>query len=284
MTTTIDKLAKILQTLFTTVADAAAKESGMIQRRRKISGAGFVQTLVLGWLGDPTSTIDELGDELKVSKQGLDQLLDARAADCLWRVVKKALHWLFTTGPETIPVLRQFTSVVIDDCTSLGLPAELAQQFPVCGGSDPEIGQAGLKLLVRFEVTAGQFQALEVGAARDSEHMLAKLLPPLSPETLHLADLGFFDLNELAKLSRQGVFWASRVPALLKKQANDGTTEELADWLKHQGADRLDRPIRLGTEKRLDCRPVAGAAARAGRPAAAAAEAQANAEEESSHD
>jgi len=45
MTFTIDKLAKTLQTLFTTEADTAAKESGMIQRRRKISGAGFVQSL-----------------------------------------------------------------------------------------------------------------------------------------------------------------------------------------------------------------------------------------------
>lgn len=44
MTITLDKLADTLQTLFTTEADQAAKESGMIQRRRKISGAGFVQT------------------------------------------------------------------------------------------------------------------------------------------------------------------------------------------------------------------------------------------------
>ncbi len=100
MTITIDKLAKILQTLFTTEADTAAKESGMIQRRRKISGAGFVQTLVFGWLEDPTTTVDELGDELNVSKQGLGQRLDARAVDCLWRVVKKALHWLFATEDE----------------------------------------------------------------------------------------------------------------------------------------------------------------------------------------
>jgi len=53
ITFTIDKLAKTLQTLFTTEADTAGKESGMIQRRRKISGAGFVQSLVFGWLEDP---------------------------------------------------------------------------------------------------------------------------------------------------------------------------------------------------------------------------------------
>ena len=75
--------------------------------------------------------------------------------------------------------------------------------------------------------------------------------------SLHLADLGFFDLNELTQLSRQGISWIRRVPALLKKQADDGTTEELADWLKHQRADRIDRPVRLGTETRLDCRLVA---------------------------
>jgi len=55
----------------------------------KMSGAGFVQSLVFGWLDDPTTTIEELGDELEVTKQGLDQCLDACAADCLWRVVKE---------------------------------------------------------------------------------------------------------------------------------------------------------------------------------------------------
>jgi hypothetical protein len=38
MTFAIDKLAKTLQTLWPTEADTATKESGMIQRRRKISG------------------------------------------------------------------------------------------------------------------------------------------------------------------------------------------------------------------------------------------------------
>ncbi len=63
MTITLDNLADSLQTLFTTTADQAAKDSGMIQRRRTITGAGFVQTLVFGWLDDPKATLDDLGDE-----------------------------------------------------------------------------------------------------------------------------------------------------------------------------------------------------------------------------
>jgi hypothetical protein len=257
MTLTLDKLADTLQTLFTTEAAKAATESGMIQRQRKISGAGFVQTLVFGWLEEPTTTIDELGEKLGVSKQALDQRFDTRAADCLWRVVQAGFQRLFAASPETIPLLRRFTGVVIDDCTSLGLPAELAHLFPGCGGSDPEAGHAGLKLLVRFDVTSGQFQALEAGAARDSERTLVKRLPPVSPGSLRLADLGFFDLVELAKLTQQGVAWISRVPAQLKKLSADGTTEELADWLKHQPADRIDTELTLGVQGRLNCRLVA---------------------------
>ena len=169
-------------TVFTTASDQAAKDSGLIQRRRTITGAGFVQTLVFGWLDDPKATIDDLGDELGVSKQGLDQRLDARAADGLWRVVTTATQQLVAASPETIPLLRRFSRVVIDDCTSLGLPAELAEKFPGCGGSDPEAGQAGLKRLVRFEVTTGQFQALERGAARDSSARGSGAGPPCRRE------------------------------------------------------------------------------------------------------
>jgi hypothetical protein len=79
----------------------------------------------------------------------------------------------------------------------------------------------------------------------------------MSPGSLHLSDLGFFDLNKLAQQSQQGVWWISRVPALLNKQADDGTSEALTDWLKHHRADRLDTPVSLGTKNRLDCRLVA---------------------------
>jgi hypothetical protein len=154
-------------------------------------------------------------------------------------------------------LLRRFSRVVIDDCTGLGLPAELAGQFSGCGGSDPEAGRAGLKLLVRYEVTTGRFEAIERGAARDSERALVKRLPPVAPGALRLADLGFFDLDELGEMTRRGVSWISRVPAPLDKEADDGTSEGLADWLRRQRADRIDQPVRLGAREHLECRLVA---------------------------
>src|SRR2546429_618880 len=49
--TTVPQLAQTLQTVFTTTADAAARATGFVQRRSKLTGAAFVQALVFGWPG-----------------------------------------------------------------------------------------------------------------------------------------------------------------------------------------------------------------------------------------
>src|SRR5439155_40299 len=49
--TTVPQLAQTLQTVFTTTADAAARATGFVQRRSKLTGAACVQALVAGSLG-----------------------------------------------------------------------------------------------------------------------------------------------------------------------------------------------------------------------------------------
>jgi len=56
----IPQVAKGIQYVLTSVSDFIAGESGFIQRLRKLSGSGFVQTLVFGWLENPRATLEEL--------------------------------------------------------------------------------------------------------------------------------------------------------------------------------------------------------------------------------
>ena len=55
----ISQVTCAMQTVFA-VADVAAVTSGFLKRKRKLTGSGMVQTLVLGWLSNPQSTYDEL--------------------------------------------------------------------------------------------------------------------------------------------------------------------------------------------------------------------------------
>jgi hypothetical protein len=257
MTITIDQLADALKTLFTTDAEQAAKDSGMIRRRRKLTGAAFVQAVVFHWLDNPRATIDEVIEDLDLSEQAFNERLDDRAADCLRRVLEEALARLFAARPEAIPLWRRFAATAVEDVTVVGLPAELAGPFPGCGGSDPEGGRAGWKLLTRWDVTTGRLEVLPPAAARQSERALAAGLPPLPPNSLRLGDLGFFDLSRLAADSAAGIHFVSRAPARLNVQTGERAAVNLTTWLDRQTEDRIDTEVVLGTRDRLRCRLIA---------------------------
>jgi hypothetical protein len=257
MTLTLDQLAEALQTLFTTDADRAAQESGMIRRRRKLTGAAFVQAVVFHWLDNPRATIEEVIEDLDLSEQAFNERLDDRAADCLRRVLEEALECLFTARPEAIPLLRRFAAVAVEDVTIVGLPAELAGRSPGCGGSDPEGGRAGWKVLTRWDVTTGKLEVLLPVAARQSERALADELAPLPRDGLRLCDPGFFDLGRLAADQAAGIPFISRTPALLTVRVGEQAAMGLTAWLDRQTEDRIDTEAELGTEDRLRCRLVA---------------------------
>ena len=257
MANSVQSLAAALQTLLTDVADQAAKASGFVRRVRKITGAGFVQSLVLGWMADPDAKLEDLAATLGIADQSLQERFNDRAVDCLHRVLKAALAYLFEARPETIPLLRRFTAVALEDSTAVALPACLAAEYPGCGGSDPEAGTAGLKVIARLEAIAGRLEFSEPRPAKASDHELHAALPPLPSESLRLADLGFFDLERMAADTAAGVHWISRAPAKLLVRKGDEAGQNLPEWLQDQRSDRIDAIVTVGTKFRLTCRLVA---------------------------
>lgn len=66
----ISQVTCAMQTVFA-VADVAAVTSGFLKRKRKLTGSGMVQTLVLGWLSNLQSTYDELAlQKLAINSAG----------------------------------------------------------------------------------------------------------------------------------------------------------------------------------------------------------------------
>jgi hypothetical protein len=257
MALSVQGLAAALQTLLIDGAEKAAKDARFVLRKRKITGAGFVQALVLGWLDDPDAKLDDLAAPLGVAAQSLQERFDSRAVDCLRRVFKEVMGCLFAARPETIPLLRRFTEVCIEDGSSIALPASLADAYPGCGGPGPHAGRAGLKILVQLEALTGRIRVGEPAPARASDHALHASLPPPPSGSLRLADLGFFDLKRMAEDDERGVFWISRVPAGLKISRHGEPPRSVARWLGRQETDRIDAVVALGVKDRLTCRLAA---------------------------
>lgn len=73
----VPQVADAMQEILTETADVIGRETGFIQRQRKLSGSSFVQTLVFGWLSNPDATLEELAQTaatlgIDITPQGLN--------------------------------------------------------------------------------------------------------------------------------------------------------------------------------------------------------------------
>jgi hypothetical protein len=256
-------LAVALQALLTADANELAVATGLVKRERKLTGATWVQTLVFGWGGQPDASLEELAEQadllgVAITPQGLDRWFSAEGAECVRQLAQRAVATLVQSRPLTLPLLKRFQGVYVEDCTSAGLPAELADRYPGSGGTDPKgRGNATLKAYVRLELQGGQVTDLAFQGGRHPDVAAGQQARRLPAGALRLKDLGFFDTQELARDTTAGVHWINRLPCQMKVQVGDAPAQAVTAWLQAQTADRVDVSAVVGTEHPLRCRLIA---------------------------
>jgi hypothetical protein len=250
-------LADALQTLFSAHADRLARCTGFIRRHRKLTGPDFARALVFGWIEDPDASLDALADDLPVSPQALHQRLTAAAADFLARLLGQALASAFTADEPGPDLLARFPAVDLEDCTHIGLPAELAAAFPGCGGRTPAAGRAGVKLFIRWDVAGGGLAELAAHPARCSDRTARAVAGPLARGSLRLADLGFYDGSVLNADTRAGVWWLTRLPTKLSVRPAGGRYQAVAAFLARRPEAALDADVTAGLKEPVPGRLLA---------------------------
>src|SRR5262245_45995244 len=130
---TIPQLSAALRATLQECATAQAHASGFTQRRSKLTGAAFVQTLVWGWLAQPQASLTTLTQMaaavgVAISPQGLAQRFTRRGAALLEQVLQATVQQLLEAEPVAIPLLARFTAVVVRDSTTITLPDALADR------------------------------------------------------------------------------------------------------------------------------------------------------------
>lgn len=258
--TSIADLVPVLQTLLTTTADQAGRDSGLIQRVRVFTGASFVQTLVFGWLATPDATLDTLAQSaatlgVSITGQGIADRFSPASAACLAQVLAAAIQQTITAAPTDLAVLNRFAGVVVIDGSVIGLPAALAVQFP--GGANHASSHAALKIGVGMDLVTGRLDGPHLMAARPHDRLLPIQDQPVAPGGLRLADLGFFDLAVLASLSAQQAYWLTRLQVGTVVCDGAGARLDLLTRLRTACKPTLDLPILLGVKERLPCRLLA---------------------------
>jgi hypothetical protein len=110
---------------------------------------------------------------------------------------------------------------------------------------------------LRVDATAGTELLLDAATTPDV-HLLRRL-PDLPKGALHISDLGFFDCNYFASLTRQGICWLTRLPVRVHVREDAGDWQELTGWLqalRRRGLSQWEGPLDVGKGTPVSARVV----------------------------
>lgn len=256
---TIPQVAAAMQRVLTEVAEAAGRTSGFVQRASKISGAVFVQTLVFSWLADAEATVADFAQTaallgVPVSGQALDQRFGERSACCLRQVLDAAVLTVIAGEAAAVPLLARFAAVVLQDSTTVGLPAELADLWPGSGQQPGQPAPAALKTQVQWDLRDGALRGLTLQPGRAHDATSPHQQTELPPQSLRVHDTGYCRLDVLARYAQAQVWTLCRLPLQAVVLSPDGERLDVPALLAAAGAPTLDHPVLLGVTQQLPVR------------------------------
>src|ERR1700694_1895552 len=241
-------------------AKKAGKSSRFVKRKSKLNGAGFVQTLVFGWMSNPqagptqlSQTAASLGIEL--SAQAIDQRFGPEGAECIRQTLNAAVQSRMQQvqkGAETI--LNRFNGVYLRDSTITNLPNELAGVWQGCGGSE-RMTKAARKLQLQYDLKRGEITDFVLQAGRTQDRNAESQHTILPAGALRLADLGYFSLRVFEE--QPDVYFLTRPQANIMVYDAAGGAFHLDEFLLHCDRDEIDEAVFAGSSQHLACRLLA---------------------------
>lgn len=251
----VNDIAQALQVVLTDRADELAREVGFIKRQREVTGSGFVQALVFGWLAEGEARLETLSQSCKnvsvdISRQGLHQRFTPEAATFLKAVLYEALAQAIYANPVDTKLLSRFDGVYVLDSTVIILPIELDHIWEGCQGS-------ALKLSVCWDLLSGELMHVELHNAREHDQKSLIQFQSVPANVIRLSDIGYFKLDVLQEIDADGGVWVTRYKLRTTVLDENGETIDLYKVLSEHNDQAIDMSIYLGANHQIACRLIA---------------------------
>lgn len=263
---TIPEIATALRQLLTHTADEIACFNRFVRRRDKpLTGALFVQTVLLTLLHKPAPALSDYchtaaARGLRISEQGFDGNFTEQAADLLLGIFKQmATTTIGAATPLAAGLLARFSAVLIFDSSCIPLPPRLGQLWMGGGNGQPPADgtPATLKLALGVEVRTGSVCGVELRDGIVPDRLTQGHAHPIPPQAVRLTDLGFFHLERFATIAAGAGYWFSRLQTGVALWTAAGQRQELENLLAAQPGPQYDGWVEVGVTARLPARLIA---------------------------
>ena len=252
----VSHVAATLQRVFTDTADRVARETAFVKRQRKWTGGRFLSAMVGSLLSESSPTLGRILQQAGVhgtdaTIQSLDQRFGPESAAFMEAMLGVVIHERVTGEPKTLDLLSRFDAVLLQDSSTITLPASLPPEWtarwPGCSGQ-------AVKLHVRIDWKTGVLEGPVLGPARHHDRRSPHQCDATPPGALRLTDLGYFALQRLGEIGDSGGFWLTRIPAntLATDPSHPEEFRPLRHWVTTEESG--DHVVLLGRSHSLRCR------------------------------
>ncbi len=131
------------------------------------------------------------------------------------KIVQRLAEVRIESERVDIALLKQFSAVIVEDSTSITLPAEVAEIWQGCG-KEGSTSSAAVKAFIRWDVSNGEVLGPRLTDGRRNDHKSPFEIEELPERSLYIADLGFLAIERLCRIAREKRgkrYFVSRLPA-----------------------------------------------------------------------
>jgi len=219
--------------------------------------------MIFGFWQDPDLRLSGLAQiggrrEVYVTESAISQRFTPACANMFLKVMQRLAEVALESEKVEIPLLKQFSAVIVEDSTSITFPAELTEIWRGCG-EEGSTSSAAVKAFVRWNVLNGELHGPRLTNARLNDHKSPFGIEELPEYSLYIADLGFFAIDRLCHIAREKTekrYFVTRFQAKTNLYNRRGHRIDLAGILPQQVGQVREVGVVLGKKNGLPVRLI----------------------------
>jgi len=239
-----------------------ARETGFMQRKRKLDPFLLVFVLIFGVSSHLKPTLEEiqrhyvdLDDNPKIGTsiryQSFRKRFNHKLADFLKSLMDHYIDQMVHKSPAHLKgIVEDFKDILVQDSSIIRISKKLYELHPAARSRD---NSAGLKIHAIYSVVYHSFKSAIITTERVHDSKMLKIGPEIE-NILLINDLGYYSLKTFSKIQEYGGFFVSRVKsnALFKVVSINSGPPEITSIVDHNcfkninGDDFLDRMPKKG--------------------------------------
>jgi hypothetical protein len=237
--------------------------TGAVRRKGKLDVVTLAQMMIFGFWQDPDLRLSGLAQiggrrEVHVTESAISQRFTPECAMMFLKIMQQLAEVRLVSEKVDIPLLNQFSAVIVEDSTSITLPAEVAEVWRGCG-EEGSTSSAAVKAFVRWDVSNGELIGPQLTNGRMNDHKSPFGIEELPEWSLYIADLGFFAIERLCHIAREKKgkrYFVTRLQSKTNVYTRRGHRIHLAGILPKQVGQVREVGVVLGQKNGLPVRLI----------------------------